>query len=148
MIQSKRTWVNRMSKPIMMSSFPLSICICSTVTTDDAVIAHCDRNHCNETTDSVHTPVKIFYPFDSHGPLLVWSEITLTIWRCSCWNWSPISRNLRPIWISTLILMSRSSSFSSALPSLASLSSTFCTPSGTGSNSAGKCARNPAFPTR
>lgn len=52
----------------MMSSFPLSICICSTVTTDDAVIAHCDRNHSNETTDSVHTPVKIFYPFDSHRP--------------------------------------------------------------------------------
>lgn len=142
-----------MSKPIMMSLLPLSICMSGTeITTDDGVIAHCDRNHCNETTDC-HTPVQLFYPFDSHRPWgketwLVWSEITLTSWRCSCWNWSPISRNLRPIWISTLIPMSRSSSFSSGLPSSAALSSTFCTPSGTGSNSAGKCARNPAFPSR
>lgn len=43
-----------MSKPIMMSFLPLSICMSGIeITTDDGVIARCDRNHCNETTDSV-----------------------------------------------------------------------------------------------
>lgn len=142
LITSKRTWVNRTGKPKMMSSRPVSICICNIEITDGDVIAHRDRNHCNENHRlCAQTPVKLFNPLDSHRPHLKW--ITLTSWRCSCWNWSPISRSLRPIWISTLIPTSRSSSFSSGLPSS---SSVFCVPSRTGSNSAGKCARNPAFP--
>jgi len=38
---------------MMMSLLPLSICMSGIEITDDGVIARCDWNHSNETTDSV-----------------------------------------------------------------------------------------------
>lgn len=58
-----------------MSSLPMSICICSIEITDDDVIAHRDRNHCNENHRlCAQTPVKLFKPFDSHRPCLIWNH--------------------------------------------------------------------------